>query len=72
METGAEKIKSEEERRMFGGWANAAYDTCYHQRCDTIDNVNIHALEVTAPTAAWAVQFLGTHPHLRTFLAGQP
>ena len=39
LETGAEKIKTEAERQMFGGWANAAYDTCYHQFCDTIENI---------------------------------
>merc|ERR1712130_546298 len=40
VETGAELIKSEAERKTFGGLANAAYDPCYHQACDTIDNVN--------------------------------
>ena len=68
LETGAEKIKSEEERRMFGGWANAAYDTCYHQRCDTIDNVNPRAIALNAPTAAFAVEFLATHAAIQSFL----
>ncbi len=29
--TGAEGIKGEAERIKFGGFANAAYDPCYHQ-----------------------------------------
>eukprot|EP01051_Picozoa_sp_SAG22_P005669 SAG22_NODE_343_length_11944_cov_15.500042_3_plen_728_part_00 len=68
LETGAEKIKTAAERAMFGGIANAAYDPCYHQFCDSIDNVSPEALAVNVPTAAYAVEFLGTHPQLNTFL----
>ena len=68
LETGAEKIKTEAERQMFGGWANAAYDTCYHQRCDTIDNVSPAALAINAPTASYAVEFLSTHSDIMGFL----
>ena len=53
---------------MFGGWANAAYDTCYHQFCDTIENVSPAALAINAPTAAYAVQYLATHSDLQGFL----
>jgi Zn-dependent M28 family amino/carboxypeptidase len=31
--TGAEEIKTVEDRDKFGGLANAAYDPCYHQFC---------------------------------------
>jgi Zn-dependent M28 family amino/carboxypeptidase len=68
LETGAEKIKTEAERQMFGGWANAAYDTCYHQFCDTIENISPEALAINAPTASHAVEYLATHPDLQGFL----
>ena len=38
--TGAEGLKTEEEEAIYGGEAGVAYDPCYHQACDTIDNVN--------------------------------
>lgn len=41
--TGAEKIKTAEEAAMFGGTAGLALDPCYHQACDTIDNLNLKA-----------------------------
>jgi Zn-dependent M28 family amino/carboxypeptidase len=72
LETGAEGVKTEYERELFGGWANAWYDPCYHQFCDSIDNVSLEALAVNAPTAAYAVEFLGTHPQLDAFLGGIP
>ena len=68
LETGAEKIKTEHERTLFGGIANSPYDACYHQFCDSIDNIAKEALEINVPAAAYAVEFLGTHPQLNTFL----
>ena len=38
--TGAEGLKTEEEEAIYGGEAGVAYDPCYHQACDTIDNVD--------------------------------
>ena len=35
-QTGAEGIKTEEERKLFGGLMDAAYDTCYHKQCDDV------------------------------------
>lgn len=46
--TGAEGTKSEEEAKLYGGTAGEAYDACYHQECDTIDNINTQALEINA------------------------
>lgn len=43
--TGAEGIKTEEEAAIYGGTAGEAYDPCYHQACDTFDNVSLTALE---------------------------
>lgn len=42
--TGAEGTMSEEEAEMFGGVAGEAYDACYHQECDNLDNINKEAL----------------------------
>jgi Zn-dependent M28 family amino/carboxypeptidase len=42
--SGAEGIKTAEEAAIFGGTAGIAYDPCYHQACDDINNVNTQAL----------------------------
>jgi Zn-dependent M28 family amino/carboxypeptidase len=41
--TGAEQIKTPEEQALFGGTAGLALDPCYHQACDTVDNLNLKA-----------------------------
>ncbi|WP_353816646.1 M28 family metallopeptidase [Agromyces sp. SYSU T00266] len=53
--TGAEVVKTEEQASIWGGTAGASYDPCYHQACDTIDNVNEHALDVNVDAIALAV-----------------
>jgi Zn-dependent M28 family amino/carboxypeptidase len=53
--TGAEGIKTEEQEAIYGGMAGIAYDPCYHQACDTIDNVNLEVLEQMADATAHAV-----------------
>jgi aminopeptidase Y len=53
--TGAEGIKTPEEAALWGGTAGIAYDPCYHQACDTFDNVNLEALEVNSDALANAV-----------------
>lgn len=50
--TGAEGVKTEEEAELFGGEAGIAYDPCYHQACDTIDNVNAEVFEQNIDAAA--------------------
>ena len=55
LETGAEKIKTMAERDLFGGNANAAYDPCYHQFCDTLTNVNADALGKQSRAATWTL-----------------
>jgi len=40
MATGASLPKTSLERTIFGGFANAAYDPCYHLSCDTIENIS--------------------------------
>ena len=49
--TGAESIKSESESTMYGGISGVAYDACYHQACDTIENINAEALQVMGNAA---------------------
>lgn len=43
--TGAGGPKSETQASLFGGAAGRPYDPCYHQACDTIENVNREVLE---------------------------
>jgi Zn-dependent M28 family amino/carboxypeptidase len=52
--TGAEGIKTAEEAATWGGTAGQAYDPCYHQACDTYDNVNLDALDTNADAVAYA------------------
>jgi Zn-dependent M28 family amino/carboxypeptidase len=43
--TGAEGIKTAEQAAVYGGTADVAYDPCYHQACDDIDNLSNDALD---------------------------
>lgn len=52
--TGAEGVKTAEEAALWGGTAGAAYDPCYHQACDTIENLNLKALEANSDAVAYA------------------
>lgn len=62
--TGAEGIKTEEERDLFGGLANAAYDPCYHQFCDDVRNINRVAMAHNLKAAASVLQTLGLDENL--------
>lgn len=42
--TGAEGVKTEEQVALYGGEAGVAYDPCYHQACDDLDNVSYVAI----------------------------
>ena len=52
--TGAEEIKTAGEAEIYGGTAGLAYDPCYHQACDTIDNLSQDALDEMSDAAAHA------------------
>ncbi len=52
--TGAEVVKSEEQAAIWGGTAGEAFDPCYHQACDTIDNLSLKALSVNSDAIAFA------------------
>jgi len=66
--SGAGGIKSEDERITYGGTANAAYDSCYHQSCDTSYNINPDALNYLAGAAAYVFQKVAQETNLREIL----
>ena len=49
--TGAEEIKTAEQQAIWGGVAGEQFDQCYHEACDDIDNVDLHALRSTATSS---------------------
>ena len=53
--TGAEVLKTAEQVGWWGGTAGVAFDPCYHAACDTIDNLDDHALALNADAVAYAV-----------------
>ena len=53
--TGAEEIKTEQQEAIWGGTAGEQFDPCYHEACDTIDNVSLHALDVNSDVIAFAM-----------------
>ncbi|MBP2704017.1 M28 family peptidase [Microbispora sp. RL4-1S] len=57
--TGAEGVKTPEEAALFGGTAGEAYDSCYHQACDGINNINDKALLLNAGAIATAAVVYG-------------
>lgn len=56
LDSGAEKLKTAEEAKIYGGQAGKPYDGCYHQACDTYANNNDTILDQLADGAANAVQ----------------
>jgi Zn-dependent M28 family amino/carboxypeptidase len=50
--TGAEKVKTQEEFELFGGTVGAPLDPCYHQACDTTNNLNLKAFGEMKDAAA--------------------
>ncbi len=60
--TGAEGIKTAEEAAIYGGSAGVAYDHCYHQACDTFDNVSLTGLDQMSDAAADATITLADSP----------
>jgi len=57
--TGAEGIKTAEQEGNYGGTAEEAYDACYHAECDTIENINLQALDEMTDAVAHAVMLFG-------------
>ncbi|WP_028023379.1 M28 family metallopeptidase [Enterovibrio calviensis] len=55
--TGAEKIKSAEEVEEFGGDVDVAYDKCYHQACDDLNNVSNSAMTTNSKALSYVATF---------------
>ncbi|WP_114908110.1 M20/M25/M40 family metallo-hydrolase [Ornithinimicrobium murale] len=53
--TGAEGVKTDEQAAIWGGTAGDWFDPCYHQACDDLGNVDMHALDVNVDSVAFAV-----------------
>ncbi|MEZ8145197.1 M28 family metallopeptidase [Enterovibrio norvegicus] len=55
--TGAERVKSAEEAKLFGGEVDVAYDKCYHQACDDLNNVSNEALTKNSRALAYVATY---------------
>ena len=55
---GAAEVKQEEHAALFGGSPGRPFDPCYHQACDTADNVHPGALEEMSAALAHALREL--------------
>ncbi|KAF9995970.1 Leucyl aminopeptidase yscIV [Entomortierella chlamydospora] len=67
--TGAGERKTMEQRTLFGGFANAPLDPCYHQSCDTLENISKEALTLMSQAALYAITKLVKADNLREWLA---
>ncbi|MER7757063.1 M28 family metallopeptidase [Kitasatospora sp. NPDC097643] len=54
-DTGAEVVKSAQQQARYGGTAGVAFDACYHQACDDVDNIDTAAFDVNIDVIAHAV-----------------
>ncbi|MCF6509397.1 M28 family peptidase [Blastococcus sp. MG754426] len=53
--TGAEVVKTDQQAEIWGGVAGDQFDPCYHEACDTIDNLALDALDVNSDLIAFAM-----------------
>jgi len=76
-------VKTPAQAAIYGGTAGIAYDPCYHQACDTFDNVSLIGLDQMSDAAAHAVLVMSrtkvdisittaTQPTLRSSTAIRP
>ncbi len=59
--TGAEEIKTEAQQAVYGGTEGEAFDPCYHQACDDIDNISQRALGEMSDAVAHSVVHFGSN-----------
>ncbi|MFI0417161.1 M28 family peptidase [Spongiactinospora sp. 9N601] len=52
---GASARKTSGQATKWGGSANQAYDSCYHQACDNINNINDTILDRAGDASAYAI-----------------
>lgn len=60
--TGLNQAMSDDQAARYGGTAGAQMDPCYHQRCDTLDNISWPMLDEMADAAAHAAWSLANDP----------
>ena len=58
--SGFDGVKTPAEAALFGGEAGKPYDPCYHEACDTIENVSKKALRLMAGAAIHAIMEFAT------------
>ncbi|KAH3732867.1 M28 family peptidase [Pelomyxa schiedti] len=66
---GASEIKTTEQRVLFNGIADTPADPCYHEACDTTDNINQDEIKTLAEAYANIFQQLVEHKNLQEFLS---
>ena len=44
------------------------HDPCYHQACDSIQNINVFAYEKMVQAAAYVLEYLGQQDDLKAWL----
>ncbi|CAM5303278.1 peptidase M28 [Streptomyces spiroverticillatus] len=69
---GASARKTAAQAQKWGGTANAAYDSCYHSACDTVNNINATVLDRSADGVAYGIwkTSVGTGTPSRDFSVG--
>eukprot|EP00730_Choanoeca_flexa_P004844 TRINITY_DN11819_c2_g1_i1.p1 TRINITY_DN11819_c2_g1~~TRINITY_DN11819_c2_g1_i1.p1 ORF type:complete len:510 (+),score=111.63 TRINITY_DN11819_c2_g1_i1:1185-2714(+) len=65
--TGAGGIKDAVDRAIHGGLADTPYDPCYHQACDTLNNIDHERYDQQLAAASYAVWYLANSPDLPKF-----
>ena len=68
--SGAEVAKSAAQVAKWGGELGVAFDHCYHQACDDINNLDLVGYETLADGGAHVAALLAEDPALRDSLGG--
>jgi len=66
--SGAEEPKTDQMRNLFGGSLDVALDVCYHEPCDTTDNIDQTVYLQHGQAAAYVLQELFEKKNIRSFL----
>jgi Zn-dependent M28 family amino/carboxypeptidase len=74
--SGADDIKTREQRDRYdrlvgqglGGIPGLPLDPCYHQACDSIENINVFAFEKMVQAAAYVLEYLARQDDLKAWL----
>ena len=70
--SGAEVAKTAAQVAKWGGTAGVAFDHCYHQACDDINNLDLDGYETLADGGAHVLAILAQDRNLRATLAAGP